>query len=115
MKTRNGFVSNSSSSSFCVIGWRTTLTTKQIEKLLTEVYRQVKPKDGWTYPGDILDNFDFSIQGEICGIRVRHWDDSDDAEEVGFDKFMSLQEGALRVAWCLNLPPPSLFLGTRYS
>jgi len=69
MKVRTGFVSNSSSSSFCILGTSDEKIIKQIDKALEEKY----PDDEIM---DLYDDFGFEFHnetedGDVLGLNIK--------------------------------------------
>ena len=115
MKTRNGFVSNSSSSSFVLVGWEQTLTTEQERKLLNEYYNDQVEKNE-DYLQDSLRKHGFVVEGDdpqYCGLRVAHFSDYE-VQKIDLLKVNQCLSEANEIAQLLGLPPPAVFAGTTY-
>lgn len=108
MKFREGFVSNSSASSFCLFGWQVSkLTEAQLESLHEGPY--FREGLGTACPPD---------EGEILGVGNSYYEIDHDCNEEDWHDFESpppskeAQQQLLILAQELDLPRPSMFSGT---
>jgi len=89
MKSRNGFVSNSSSSSFILVGIKKKLDDLNSEKMAeimdhagVEYDKECPEDDFWDYCyNDDLDGVGYIEEGYI-GTTVARWDDCDGIKEL---------------------------------
>lgn len=120
MKCRSGFISNSSTSSFVLAGWKGIPSADLIRRIFHYLGRDPIQEDD----EDIEDNFyeymedlDWTVMNEgddgadLYGIYLIHIDDYG-IEEIDLDteELSSLN----KLAKDLGLPPPKLYGGTRY-
>lgn len=93
MKIRSSFISNSSSSSFCLIGWKFT------------------PKEISEHP-NLQGVGDSYIKGYILS---DHDADESTVNNIPLEKLIEILREAVKYASEKNLPPASLFTGTVWS
>lgn len=120
MKTRNGFVSNSSTSSFVLIGWKGIPSADLVRKLFHHLGKDPIQEDD----EDIEDNYYKYIEdlgwsamnesddgADLYGIHLFSIDDYGvDEIDLDTEEISSLN----KLSKDLGLPAPKLFGGTRY-
>lgn len=116
MKKRLGFVSNSSTCSFLIVGWRGNPTKETIRKICeaegVKLPEAFVLEDHWT---GVLENLGWDIECDIAepiyGVYLLYITDGDYLEEI--EDFTDIIEMMQNFAVKADLPSPGFYGGMR--
>lgn len=117
MKYQSGFISNSSTCSFCILGWsKSKLTEENLQKLVEYEFDQLDDKEKKQIE-DIADQEDWISDGECLEIMGLYTYEGEYGEVIGIytgdtpNSIITQCEYLKETCSELNLPEPQLITG----